>query len=293
MPKYFVDPTLAWPRHHPKVFTTKAGTRYLKEPGAAVVGQTMTNVDGIAEFLEEFGFDRYLLDPTLIPSGEAITKVGGQICYMSLGEKRTKNEGVSKYFEHLKESGHGSVLEHASASVLVYGVSRSLTHELVRHRAGTAFSQLSQRYVSGKLVRFVERPEYQNDEALHRRFEDWIDLSAREYEERASLLLLKQERGDEDMTAERKTDARKRVNQAARSCLPNETETIVLFTGNARAWRHIFEMRASEGAETEIRALIFLCFTLLKKVWPVLLEDYEEVTLGDGTRAVKTKYRKV
>ena len=95
------------------------------------------------------------------------------------------------------------------------------------------------------------------------------------------------------MTAERKTDMRKKVNQAARSCLPNETETIMVFTGNIRAWRHIFEMRASEGAEVEIRRLIFLCFELLREVWPILTQDYEVVLLSDGTKAVQTKYRKV
>lgn len=289
----FVNPDLVWPSHHPEVFQTAVGTRYLKEPGAVVIGQTMTNLDNIEDFLRDFGFEAYLDDPDLLPSAESLIKFSGQLCYMSLGEKRTKNADAARYLEHIKDSGHGSVTEHATASLLVYGISRSLTHELVRHRAGTAFSQLSQRYVSGKLLRFVERPEYQKDPVLHERFERWIDMSASEYDHRAERLLERQKGGDESLTADRQTDLRKRVNQAARSALPNETETALVFTGNVRAWRYIFEMRAAEGAEVEIRALIYLCFTMLKQMWPFLTQDYEVVTLSDGTYAVQTKFRKV
>jgi thymidylate synthase (FAD) len=72
---------------------------------------------------------------------------------------------VSDYLRHIKESGHGSVLEHVNYSLLIWGVSRALTHELVRHRAGFGFSQVSQRYVAGKHLRFVETPATQFDEA--------------------------------------------------------------------------------------------------------------------------------
>ena len=67
------------------------------------------------------------------------------------------------------------MLEHATFSFLCYGISRSNTHEIVRHRAGTAYSQLSQRFVSGKVLRFVERPEYRNHPSLHKRFEERIN----------------------------------------------------------------------------------------------------------------------
>jgi thymidylate synthase (FAD) len=89
----------------------------------------------------------------------------------SFGPKRTTNDRAERYFANLSSSGHGSVYEHASFSFLCYGISRSTTHEVVRHRAGTAYSQLSQRYVSGKVLRFVERPEYQEVPALNARFQ--------------------------------------------------------------------------------------------------------------------------
>src|SRR5947209_9432739 len=126
---------------------------------------------GVAGFLEGFDpslqFSEYPNDPTKLPDGAQLCKVAGQVCYMSFGSKRTFNEQAERYFNNLKSSGHGSVFEHASFSLLLYGISRSVTHEMVRHRAGLGFSQLSQRYVSGRMLRFVERPEYQADDALH------------------------------------------------------------------------------------------------------------------------------
>ena len=289
----FALPPQVWPHHHSPVFFTKNGTPYLKGPGAAIIGQTHTNLEGARDFLKDFGFEAYLEDPDKLTSGEALVKFAGQLCYMALGIGRSFNAAASKYLEHIKQSGHGSVTEHVSASLLFYGLSRSQTHELVRHRAGFAYSQLSQRYVDGKLVRFLERPEYQNHPELHRLFEERIDRDATEYEKIASILLEVQKSGDEIMTADRKTDMRKKVNQAARSVLPNETEAPIVVTANVRAWRHFFEMRAAEGAEIEIRSLAFLTFTMLKEIWPILLEDYEAIRLSDGTDAVKTKNRKI
>ena len=151
---------------------------------------------------------------------------------------------------------------------LIYGISRSLTHELVRHRAGFGFSQVSQRYVDSKhskTLRFVERPEYQSDEELHNLFVARIERAAKEYEEKAELLLNKQHDGWKLLSGDKKSDLRKKVNQCARSLLPNETEAPIVVTANIRAWRHFIEQRANERAEIEIRELavcIFLCFAI-------------------------------
>ena len=77
--------------------------------------------------------------------GERLAEFAGRLCYMS--QKNPANRATRDYLENIKKQGHGSVLEHANYSLLLEGVSRSLTHELVRHRAGFAYSQLSQRYV--------------------------------------------------------------------------------------------------------------------------------------------------
>ncbi len=276
---------------------TPAGTPYLAAPGVHLVARMATSLDSVREFLEGFGpeldFGQYVDDPTDLPDTAQLAKTAGQLCYMSFGPKRTLNADAGRYFANIRASGHGSVLEHASFSFLCYGVSRSVTHEIVRHRAGFAYSQVSQRYVSGRVLRFVERPEYAADAELHARFEQRIDRAAEEYEALASALLERQRAGSEILSADARTDMRKKVQQAARSVLPNETEAPLIMTGNARSWRHFLEMRASAHAEVEIRALAMRLHACLAAADPVLFEDYRIVNLTDGTQALQTDHPKV
>ena len=286
----------SFPAVYSPVYHTKGGVPYLKAPGVVLLGRPQTNVAGLGGFLGGFDPDlhflEYLNDPTALPDSSQLCKTAGQLCYASFGPRRTKNENAAAYFERLTSAGHGSVLEHASFSFLLYGISRSVTHELVRHRAGAAFSQISQRYVSGAVLRFVERPEYQEDEELHRLFEERADRAAAGYEEMAGLLLERQEVGYSRLSSDHKTDARKKVQQTARSLLPNETEAPTVFSGNVRALRHIIEMRADAHAESEIRNLALRLFLCLRTIDPILFGDYALVELPDGTYTVSTKNRK-
>lgn len=287
-----------FPASHAEVFSTEKGTLYLKEPGVAMIAATAVDISNVKKFLEgfpsEYQFPAYLEDSVQLSPDAQLVKIAGQVCYASFGPKRTWNMDVGPYVLNLISSGHGSVLQHVNFSFLFYGISRSFSHEMVRHGTGTAFSQLSQRYVSGRVLRFVERPEYQNDEFLHQKFISRIDRASEEYEETAEYLAKKQQEGDSQiLTAESKTDLRKKVQQAARSVLPNETETSKVMTANVRAWRHIINMRANEHAEVEIRSGAFKVFKILKQVAPVMFQDFEEITLPDGTKAVKTNYPKV
>lgn len=282
---------------NPEVYETKLGLSYLREPGVAIISIPYVDLSGVQGFLDgfprELEFFKYLEDPTPLPSAESLCKFAGQLCFLSHGPQRTLNEDAAKYFQNIKESGHGSVLEHANVSVLLWGVSRSLTHELVRHRAGFGFSQVSQRYVGGRTLRFVERPEYVEDEFLHELFEDRIERTQREYEGITDYLLTKQKAGSEILSADRKTDLRKKVRQAARSLLPNETEAPVVVTGNVRAWRHFLNMRGSEHAEVEIRRAAFETYRCLIQVAPLLFGDFEVAHLSDGTHGLKTLFPKV
>jgi len=280
------------------VHRTAAGTPYLKQPGIACIGRPHYVHGALRGFLsgfdEELGFMEYLSDvPDPQQPGAALAKTAGQLCYMSFGPKRTRSDESAKYLGHIKEARHGSVLEHPAYSVVVYGGDRSFTHELVRHRVGVGFSQVSQRYVDGKTLRFVERVEYQNDGQLHHLFEFRIDRAAREYDEIARMLMERQAEGVATLSAERKTDLRKKVNQAARSSLPNETEAPVMFSFNARALRHVLEMRAAAPADLAIRAVAFRLFLCQSMLEPTLLDDYDIVSLPDGTYGVETKHRKV
>ncbi|MDZ7290548.1 MAG: FAD-dependent thymidylate synthase [candidate division KSB1 bacterium] len=286
-----------FPAIHVPVFKSARGTPYLTAAGVVLIAKPHLHLSGLKSFLEGFdpalGFANYLEDPTTLPDGTQLCKIAGQTCYASFGAKRTMNQDANRYFQNLMASGHGSVLEHANYSFLFYGISRSLTHELVRHRAGFGFSQLSQRYVSGRVLRFVERPEFQDGGKFHHMFLERIDRAYAEYHKLADLLLAEQEKGAPILSAEVKTDLRKKVNQAARGLLPNETETIMVVTGNVRAWRHVLEMRASEHSELEIRSLAIRVFLCLRQIEPILFGDYQLHVLADGTYAVSTPNRKV
>ncbi len=279
------------------VYHTAAGNSYLRAPGVAIVAGPLTDFGGLRDFLNgfdpELGFEQYLDDPDTLADGTQLVKTAGQACYASFGPKRTTNAAADDYIQKLLSSGHGSVLEHANYTLFIHGVSRSLSHELVRHRAGLGYSQLSQRYVSGKVLRFVERPEYVNDEILHQGFIDWIDASAREYSQRTQRLIDIQGAGSSIMSGEQKTDQRKKVQGAARSALPNETETFLAVTGNVRAWRHTINMRANAHAETEIRLLFVAIYRVLSYMEPLLFGDMELATNTDGLPVVNVEHQKV
>jgi thymidylate synthase (FAD) len=286
-----------FPAIHSPVHNSPGGVPYLTRPGVALIARPSVNIGGLVGFLDGFDpslhFSEYLDDPTALPDGAQLCKVAGQTCYMSFGRGRTFNDQADRYFYNLKTSKHGSVLEHATFSILTYGISRSVTHELVRHRAGFGFSQLSQRYVSGRVLRFVERPEYAGDEQLHSQFLQRIERAAIEYAELANRLIEMQQSGVHILSAEQRTDLRKKVQQCARSVLPNETEAPIVVTANARAWRHFIEMRASAHAELEIRELAVRIFLCLRQSDPVLFSDYTVEELPDGTFSAKTEFEKV
>src|SRR5262245_66684403 len=127
---------------------------------------------------------------------------------------RPRPGGNAKYFDHLLEVGHGSVLEHAVWNFIFTGVSRSLTHELIRHRAGFGYSQLSQRYVNESDADFVEPDCIAEDPALDRIFRETIDACRKAYDTLVERLVARFE------SVEDKTLRRKLARQAARSVLP-------------------------------------------------------------------------
>src|SRR5437867_12966382 len=96
--------------------------------------------------------------------GERLAEFAGRVCYMS--QHNPAKRATREYLDNIKKQGHGSVLEHANYTLLLEVVSRSLTHELVRHRAGFAYSQLSQRYVDESDANFVIPPAIVGDETL-------------------------------------------------------------------------------------------------------------------------------
>jgi thymidylate synthase (FAD) len=230
---------------------------------------------------------------TQVPA-QTVTEFAGRLCYLSFGADaglegghkliagRTTNR---EYLTNILKTRHGSVLEHAVWTFLFEGVSRALTHELVRHRH-LSYSQLSQRYVDESEVAFVLPPEIA---AQGEAFELFRQSCARALEDYRQLLQRIEAQVKDEPSA---TLRRKRARQTARSVLPNATETKIVVTGNARAWRHFIELRGSETAETEIRILAIKLLNTLKEEAPSLFGDYQIVERG-GVQLVETEFRSV
>jgi thymidylate synthase (FAD) len=217
--------------------------------------------------------------------GERLAEFAGRLCYMS--QANPAKRATRDYLENIKRQGHGSVLEHANYSILLEGVSRSLTHELVRHRAGFAYSQLSQRYVDESEAHFVVPPAIIGDDALESAWRRQVEDAQRAYVETVAGLMERY-----GWVAD-KVHRRKMAREAARSLLPNATETKIIVTGNARAWRTMLELRAGEGAELEIRRCAVGLIRLLREEAPAFFSDFEIYDAEDRREAARVRFHKV
>jgi thymidylate synthase (FAD) len=215
--------------------------------------------------------------------GQALAEFAGRACYQSWKKPNPATATNAGYLHHILDSAHLSVLEHGSVTFYMTGVSRSLTHELIRHRH-FSYSQLSQRYVPGREAPMVEPAVIAEDPDLHKTFVEAAEASVRAYNE--LLEGLERRFADEPNPTLR----RKQARQAARAVLPNAAETRIVVTGNYRAWRHFITMRATEHADVEIRELAIECLRQLKGVAPNVFADYTITTLPDGTEVASSPY---
>lgn len=220
--------------------------------------------------------------PTDVPwstdsdGGQALTEFAGRACYQSWDKPNPRTATNESYLRHIIDVGHFSVLEHASVSFYITGISRSCTHELIRHRH-FSYSQLSQRYVPEHESEVVVPPGVEDDPELAEIFTAAADASRAAYTE--LLAALEAKLADQPNAVLR----RKQARQAARAVLPNATETRIVVTGNYRAWRHFIAMRASEHADVEIRRLAIECLRRLTDVAPAVFSDFEITVLADGS----------
>ena len=130
--------------------------RIITEPTVAVIGRMSFDRDALQPYLDSIGAGGWQTDAE--SGGDALAETAGRICYRSFATPRPG--GNAAYLERIKSEGHGSVCEHAYFSLLLTGISRNLTHEFVRHRAGFAYSMRSQRFVDESSADFVVPPEY-------------------------------------------------------------------------------------------------------------------------------------
>ena len=259
---------------------TEKELKVRREPVVYLVGRQVLQTEAIDQFLGDHALT-WQTDTEV--GGEALAEMAGRVCYMSYGKGRRTNK---EFLQHIVEVGHGSVLEHAVWSFLVTGVSRSFTHELIRHRH-FSYSQLSQRYVDESESEFIEPDVIANDPELHAVWAEAVDATRAAYDRLVAGL----EHKFTDVPE--KTLRRKLARQAARSVLPNATETKIFVTGNARALRHFVELRGSEHADVEIRKVAVAVLRVLQAEAPAIFGDYRLEPLADGTPATRTDHPKV
>ena len=186
----------------------------------------------------------------ITPNAEKIIEQAGRTCYQSAS--RIEHGSEMKLIFKMIEMGHHAVLEHACATFKVTGVSRSFTHQLVRHRL-CSFSQQSQRYVNEKKFDFVEPESIACDTEAHSLFEQFM-VQAKAAYCRLQKLGIK--------------------NEDARFVLPNAVESEIVISANFRQFRHMFCLRCGRHAQWEIRKVCLCMLQVLQKEAPSVFGDF-------------------
>ncbi|UXO93755.1 thymidylate synthase [Pseudanabaena phage Pan1] len=263
-------------------------TTLIWNPDVFVMGQTQFDADGLESWMQLNALEQHMLPDAGSPLSalwadvnddfalERMIEFGGRHCYRSWAEGRDRHA----YIRNIIEMEHGSVLEHSSLNLAIQGVSRSLSHELVRHRVGVAISQESQRYVDAKDIKFVVPPlvSYVAGGAFTVGTGGSIDRFITECEIARAAYQRLQESLIEQLVAKSPnvkslTMVKKRANEAARAHLPNAAETRFLWSPNMRLLRHFLWLRGGSGADLEIRRLAVLLLDIAKSKAPAIFAD--------------------
>lgn len=243
-------------------------TSLIWNPDVFVMGQTQFDADGLTAWMEFNGLEQHMLPTTESPLAnlwrdvseddalERMIEFGGRHCYRSWEKGRDRHE----YIRNILDMQHGSVLEHSSINLAMQGVSRSLSHELVRHRVGVAISQESQRYVEASDIQFVVPPLLaflaggsMSGSDLIAHFYDDCESARASYTDLQRSLVERIQMKEPNVKS--LTMIKKRANEAARAHLPNAAETRLLWSPNMRLLRHFLWLRGGSGADLEIRRL--------------------------------------
>jgi len=255
-------------------------------PKVFLIGESRINADGIEALLSHLGVPEWDTDAST--DIEVITEIYGRACYKSFGTELNPNitrvrSSNKAYISNIIEKGDGSVLEHGVANFFFCDVSRVFTHELVRHRVGTAMSQESLRY-----VRLTDLDFYaplciqENDEAM--------TLFTRTFEELSDLQKDMAELFDLDHLDSFKD--KKEITSAMRRLAPIGLATNIGWSTNMRTLRHVIEMRTDPSAEEELRLVFSQVAEIAIKHWPNIFNDYTSEII-DGFSVYTTKNKKV
>jgi len=210
---------------------------------------------------------------------EEVVELAGRLCYMSYGDRQSPKDNRG-YIEHLVKQGHDSVLEHATWTFILAGVTRAFTHQFVRHRIGFSYSQLSQQYHDERDADAVMPEVIRGDPQLATLWADAVDAAQRTYRRLADELSAR-DVGLPD------PERRRLFRSAARTVLPEATETKIAFTANARSLRHFLYERGNLPGDEEMRTVSILLLDTMTREAPALFGDFE-VREGPGGKDVVT-----
>lgn len=188
---------------------------------------------------------------SITPDAEKLIERAGRTSHLSF--EREGESTQSRFIKMIIKMGHHSVLEHAYATFRVRGVSRALTHQLVRHRL-CSYTQQSQRYVRESNFDYVEPQSMKKNNETHHLFKESMERAKRTYCRLQELGI---------------------KNEDARFVLPTAVCTEIVITANFREWRHIIELRGAPGAQWEIRQMAVRILQILKKHVPSVFFDFK------------------
>ena len=230
------------------------------------------------------------------PDAEKLIAASAKLCYSACGvdeiaEKQTE-ESTNKFLNMLMSMGHESPVEHVSFTFGIEGVSRTLTHQLVRHRIGASYSQQSQRYVKLDQFDYIIPPAIEQNEIAKARFIEAMKTDQKAYDDIVDVLFdgYFQENLNRGMKeGKAKSQAEKKAIEDARYVFPNACETKIVVTMNARCLMNFFHHRCCERAQWEIRELATTMLKLVRGVAPTLFGKSGPVCVsGPCTEGVMT-----
>ena len=256
------------------------------EPKVFLIGESTVNKEGLRAFLNHLGAPKWTSDaPTDI---ELLSEVYGRACYKSFGTELNPNitrvrGSNDAYISNIIEKGDGSVLEHGVVNFFFCDVSRVFTHELVRHRVGTAMSQESLRYVRLTDLNWYAPVCIQENAAAMTIFEQTMEGLSNLQKDLSELY---------ELDTTNNFDFKKQITSAMRRIAPIGLATNIGWSCNMRTLRHVIEMRTKPWAEEEIRVVFAKVAEIAIERWPNIFADYD-VEMVDGLPSYTTVNNKV
>ena len=255
------------------------------KPKVFLIGESKVNTDELQKLISHLGATNWQSDAQ--SDAELLCEIYGRACYKSFGTELNPNivqvrKTNKSYLKNVIEKGDGSVLEHAVVNFFFADVSRVFTHELVRHRVGTAISQESLRFVRLTDLNWYAPVCIQESEEATTIFAKTIEQLSKLQEELSELY---------NLDNEPSFDKKKKITSALRRLAPIGLATNIGWSTNMRNLRHVIEQRTAPWAEEEIRLVFSEIAKIAIERWPNIFGDYE-MEIVDGLPFYSTKNRK-